>query len=122
MRKEVFKGQDANGAHRTGSEGAAFVILGYAAATYALFINDPNVLTGEQHVHPIWTSLGQHASGMALCQSLASSCSACTTRLPWLEPTQLSRPAGSGTGQPQRCPHSPAISCDTLDTANRSTA
>ncbi|KIZ05639.1 hypothetical protein MNEG_2324 [Monoraphidium neglectum] len=46
VRKEVFKGQDVNGAHRSGSEGAALAVLGYTAASYALYLAAPNVLTG----------------------------------------------------------------------------
>jgi len=46
VRKEVFKGQDVKGAHRSGSEGAAVTILGYAAAAYALYAAAPSVLTG----------------------------------------------------------------------------
>jgi fatty acid desaturase (delta-4 desaturase) len=46
VRKEVFKGNDVKGAHRSGSEGAAVAILGYAAAAYALYASAPNLLTG----------------------------------------------------------------------------
>ncbi len=46
MRKEVFKGEDVKGAHRTGSEWAALVILGYAAFAYGLYTLDANPLTG----------------------------------------------------------------------------
>jgi hypothetical protein len=48
VRKEIFKGEEAKGAHRSGSEGAAFAILGYAAVTYALYIADTNILTGAR--------------------------------------------------------------------------
>ncbi|GBF97145.1 hypothetical protein Rsub_10332 [Raphidocelis subcapitata] len=46
VRAEVFKGQDSKGAHRSGSEGAALAVLGYAAAAYALYVSAPSALTG----------------------------------------------------------------------------
>ncbi|PNH07823.1 putative Delta(5) fatty acid desaturase C [Tetrabaena socialis] len=46
VRKEVFKGTEVKGAHRSGSEGAALAVLGYAAAAYALYTYDANPLTG----------------------------------------------------------------------------
>ena len=46
VRKEIFKGQDAKGAHRTGSEGAALAILGYATAACAAYLTDTNIVTG----------------------------------------------------------------------------
>ena len=46
VRREVFKGNDVNGAHRTGSEGAAWAILSYAAAAYGLYAYDTNAVTG----------------------------------------------------------------------------
>ena len=46
MRTEVFRGQEARGAHRSGSEGAAAVILGYAAAAYATYAAHPGLLSG----------------------------------------------------------------------------
>ena len=46
MREEVFRGQNAAGAHRSGSEGAAVAILGYAAAAYAAYAAVPSVATG----------------------------------------------------------------------------
>ncbi|KAI8471451.1 MAG: fatty acyl delta4 desaturase [Monoraphidium minutum] len=46
VRLEVFKGGDAKGAHRSGSEGAALAILGYAAAAYVAYAAAPSVLTG----------------------------------------------------------------------------
>ena len=46
VRREVFKGQDAKGAHRTGSEGAALAILGYAAAACGAYLYDTNLATG----------------------------------------------------------------------------
>ena len=46
VRREVFKGQDAKGAHRTGSEGAALAILGYAAVACAAYLFDTNLITG----------------------------------------------------------------------------
>lgn len=45
VRREVFGGQQP-GSHRTGSEGAAAVILGYAAAAYAVYLASPGLLTG----------------------------------------------------------------------------
>jgi fatty acid desaturase (delta-4 desaturase) len=46
VRKEVFKGTEVKGAHRSGSEAAAAAILGYAAAAYGLYTWDANLLTG----------------------------------------------------------------------------
>eukprot|EP00892_Ulva_mutabilis_P003155 jgi/Ulvmu1/12840/UM098_0025.1 len=46
VRKEVFKGREAKGAHRSGSEWAALAILGYASAAYTLYTTFPNLLTG----------------------------------------------------------------------------
>jgi fatty acid desaturase (delta-4 desaturase) len=46
VRKEVFKGQDAKGAHRSGTEGAALAVIGYTVAAYALYAYDTNILTG----------------------------------------------------------------------------
>lgn len=46
MRAEVFKGRDKDGAHRSGSEGAAFAILGYSAAAYVAYASAPSVFTG----------------------------------------------------------------------------
>lgn len=46
VRKEVFKGAEVKGAHRSGSELAAVAILGYAATAYALYTWDANPLTG----------------------------------------------------------------------------
>ena len=46
MRKEVFKGEEVNGAHRSGSEGAMLTVLGYTAAAYGLYTLDANPLTG----------------------------------------------------------------------------
>jgi fatty acid desaturase (delta-4 desaturase) len=46
VRREVFKGQDNKGAHRSGSEGAALAVLGYAVAAYALYSYACNPLTG----------------------------------------------------------------------------
>ncbi|KAL4444962.1 hypothetical protein ABPG77_004012 [Micractinium sp. CCAP 211/92] len=45
VRNELFGGQE-HGAHRTGSEGAAAVILGYAAASYLLYAAAPGPLSG----------------------------------------------------------------------------
>lgn len=46
VKKEVFKGTEVKGAHRSGSELAAVAILGYAAAAYGLYTWDANPLTG----------------------------------------------------------------------------
>ena len=46
VRSELFPGKEGEGAHRTGSEGAAAVILGYAAAAYALYASAPGLATG----------------------------------------------------------------------------
>jgi len=46
VKKEVFKGTEVKGAHRSGSELAAVAILGYAATAYALYTWDANPLTG----------------------------------------------------------------------------
>lgn len=46
VKKEVFKGAEVKGAHRSGSELAAAAILGYAAAAYGLYTWDANPITG----------------------------------------------------------------------------
>lgn len=46
VRKEVFKGTEIKGAHRSGSEWAAMVILAYAATAYSLYAWSTNPLTG----------------------------------------------------------------------------
>ena len=46
VRREVFKGQDAKGAHRTGSGKAAVAILGYAAAACGAYLFDTGLTTG----------------------------------------------------------------------------
>ena len=46
VRREVFKGEEIKGAHRTGSEWCAVVIVGYALLTFALYAVVPNALTG----------------------------------------------------------------------------
>ncbi len=46
VRKEVFKGEEVKGAHRSGSEWAALAVIGYAVTTAILYVNDTNVLTG----------------------------------------------------------------------------
>lgn len=46
VRKEVFKGEEIKGAHRSGSEGAALAVIGYAVAAYCLYAFDTNVVTG----------------------------------------------------------------------------
>lgn len=38
--------QDAKGAHRTGSEGAALAIITYSVLAYGLYATSPNLLTG----------------------------------------------------------------------------
>ena len=42
----MFKGEDASGVHRSGTEGAALAVLGYAALAWAAYYASPNVLTG----------------------------------------------------------------------------
>jgi hypothetical protein len=46
VKKEVFKGSEVKGSHRSGSELAAAAILGYAASAYALYTWDANPITG----------------------------------------------------------------------------
>lgn len=46
VRREVFKGQDAKGAHRTGSEGAALTVLAYAAVSCGAYLASPGIATG----------------------------------------------------------------------------
>ncbi|KAG2496097.1 hypothetical protein HYH03_005700 [Edaphochlamys debaryana] len=46
VKKEVFKGTEIKGAHRSGSEWAALCVLGYAALAYGLYAFDTNPLTG----------------------------------------------------------------------------
>lgn len=46
VKREVFKGAEVKGAHRSGSELAAAAILGYAAAAYGLYTWDANPITG----------------------------------------------------------------------------
>lgn len=46
VRNEIFKGTEIKGAHRSGSEWAAAVILAYAGLSYALYSVDANPLTG----------------------------------------------------------------------------
>ena len=46
VRKEIFKGEEAKGKHRTGSEAAALTIIGSAAAAYVLYATHCNALTG----------------------------------------------------------------------------
>jgi len=64
VKKEVFKGSEVKGAHRSGSELAAVAILGYAASAYALYTWDANPLTG--------VLLGEYT---CCCRSRASVCS-----------------------------------------------
>jgi len=46
VRAEVFRGTEVKGAHRSGSEWAAAVILGYAALTGAAYVADTGLATG----------------------------------------------------------------------------
>jgi acyl-lipid (7-3)-desaturase (Delta-4 desaturase) len=46
VRKEVFKGGEAQGKHRSGSEYAVVAILGSAALAYALYVAVPGAATG----------------------------------------------------------------------------
>jgi len=46
VRAEVFRGSEVKGAHRSGSEWAAAVILGYAALTGAAYVADTGLATG----------------------------------------------------------------------------
>eukprot|EP00199_Chlamydomonas_sp_CCMP681_P000966 CAMPEP_0119102420 /NCGR_PEP_ID=MMETSP1180-20130426/1176_1 /TAXON_ID=3052 ORGANISM="Chlamydomonas cf sp, Strain CCMP681" /NCGR_SAMPLE_ID=MMETSP1180 /ASSEMBLY_ACC=CAM_ASM_000741 /LENGTH=516 /DNA_ID=CAMNT_0007086713 /DNA_START=15 /DNA_END=1565 /DNA_ORIENTATION=+ len=46
VRSEVFKGEDAKGAHRSGSEGAALAVISYSVLAYVLYALDTNVFTG----------------------------------------------------------------------------
>ena len=46
VKSEIFKGTEIKGAHRSGSEWAAGVILAYSAAAYVLYAFDANPLTG----------------------------------------------------------------------------
>ena len=46
VRREVFKGEEIRGAHRSGSEWAAIIIVAYSIASFALYVALPNVLTG----------------------------------------------------------------------------
>ncbi len=46
VRREVFKGQDAKGVHRTGSGKAAVAVLGYAAAACGAYLFDTGLTTG----------------------------------------------------------------------------
>jgi len=46
VRKEVFKGGEAQGKHRSGSEVAVLTILGSSALAYALYATAPGALTG----------------------------------------------------------------------------
>jgi hypothetical protein len=52
VRKEIFKGEEAKGAHRSGSEGAALAVLGYTALTYSLYITNTNPITGARFPPP----------------------------------------------------------------------
>lgn len=46
VRAEVFGGKEAEGAHRSGSLGAATAVLGFAAAALALYLSSPSLATG----------------------------------------------------------------------------
>lgn len=46
VKKEVFKGTEVKGAHRSGSEGAAVAIISYAVLAYSLYAFDTNIITG----------------------------------------------------------------------------
>ena len=46
VRTEIFKGTEIKGAHRSGSEGAALAILGYAGLAYSLYTLDASPVTG----------------------------------------------------------------------------
>ena len=64
VRREVFKGQDAKGVHRTGSEGAALAILGYATIACAAYLFDTGLFTG--------TLLGKHNISISMSIILQS--------------------------------------------------
>ena len=46
MRREVFCGAEAGGAHRSGTEGAVAAVLGAAAAAYAAYFCAPGLASG----------------------------------------------------------------------------
>ena len=46
VRAELFKGGEAQGAHRQGSEWAAVIIVGYWCLAYSLYATMPNLVTG----------------------------------------------------------------------------
>lgn len=46
VRRELFKGKEAKGAHRQGSEWAATCILGYFVAAYTFYAMAPGLLSG----------------------------------------------------------------------------
>jgi len=46
VKREVFKGTEAKGGHRTGSEAAALAIIAFSVAAYAAYAIDTNALTG----------------------------------------------------------------------------
>ena len=48
VRRELFGGEEARGAHRSGSEGAAAVILGYAGAAASALLGPPCGLLGPR--------------------------------------------------------------------------
>ncbi len=46
VRREVFRGTEVAGAHRSGSEGAVAAVLGFAAAAYAAYFCAPGFASG----------------------------------------------------------------------------
>ena len=46
VRREVFCGEEAEGAHRSGTEGAVAAVLGAAAAAYAVYSTSPGLASG----------------------------------------------------------------------------
>jgi len=46
VKREVFKGSEAKGSHRMGSEVAALAVLSFSAAAYTAYAIDTNPLTG----------------------------------------------------------------------------
>ena len=46
VRREVFGGGEAAGAHRSGTEGAVAAVLGAATAAYAAYFCAPGLATG----------------------------------------------------------------------------
>ena len=46
VRREVFRGTEVAGAHRSGSEGAVAAVLGFAVAAYAAYFCAPGFASG----------------------------------------------------------------------------